>query len=336
MALVDLAQNEAEERGNYYSWRDMLCAQYGEDVRELAVRSEKWENHDARDEIAVNYPLFAPYLRGVLGVVVHSKYAQNVIRRQLPSHTVIRQLDLPHPPPPPLPKRDYSEPVLRFMFCGHTGPNRRLESFIEAWGESAEPARIRLDLYGHVSMAKELREKAAAYGVADRLHIHGFIPEAELDQVMCKSHFAVNLRWPTMGETSGGQLKYWSRGLPTIVSDIGWYHEVPDETVMKIPPESEICSLRDLLSDIERRPRHYQAFGEAGRKYLKEVHSPAKYCAELLEFAKQRYGALQKKTLDEGLAPLLADMCEDFPTLELFRAPLEIASALFVPRSSCS
>ncbi len=330
--LVDLAQNEAEERGEYRAWRDVICAQYGEEVLDLAIRSEKWEHHDARDELAIKYPLFTPYLHGALGIVVHSKYAERVIRPQLPGHTAIRQLHLPFPPPPPLPSRNYQEPELRFIFCGHTGPNRRLESFIQAWGESEQPWRFRLDLYGHVSMEKELRELAETHGVAHRLNIYGFAHEADLDKAIREAHFGINLRWPTMGETSSGQLRYWSHGLPTIASDVGWYHEVPDDTLMKIPPESEVSSLRDLLSDIAMHPGLYRVYGESGRDYLKQVHSPAKYCAELLDFARQRFDALQTKTLDEGLAPLLADMCEDSPTLELFRAPLETAAGLFGPR----
>jgi glycosyltransferase involved in cell wall biosynthesis len=332
--LVDLAQNEAEERGDYPAWRDVICAQYGDEVLELAIRSEKWEHHDARNELAIKYPLYTPFVHGVLGIVVHSRYAEEVIRRQLPDHIPVRQLHLPYPPPPPLPDRDYDEPELRFIFCGHTGPNRRLESFIQAWGESAQPEKIRLHLYGHVSMAKELREHAELHGVADRLHINGFAHEADLDQAMREAHFAVNLRWPTMGETSSGQLRYWSQGLPTIASDVGWYHEVPDETLLKICPDNEILSLRNLLSEIELNPGHYRSYGEAGREYLKQVHSPAKYGSALLEFARQRFGALQTNTLDDGLAPMLAGICEDFHTLELFRSPLETAAALFGPRAS--
>ena len=45
----------------------------------------------------------------------------------------------------------------------------------------------------------------------------------------------VNLRSPTMGETSGSVIRGLSLGKPMLVSDLGWFSELPDDVVLKIP-----------------------------------------------------------------------------------------------------
>ena len=45
----------------------------------------------------------------------------------------------------------------------------------------------------------------------------------------------VNLRSPTMGETSGSVIRALSLGKPVIVCDVGWFAELPDGVALKVP-----------------------------------------------------------------------------------------------------
>jgi hypothetical protein len=45
---------------------------------------------------------------------------------------------------------------------------------------------------------------------------------------------AVNLRERTVGETSGSVCRVMAAGVPAVVSDIGWFAELPDEAVLKV------------------------------------------------------------------------------------------------------
>ena len=49
----------------------------------------------------------------------------------------------------------------------------------------------------------------------------------------CDVH--VNLRSPTMGETSGTTIRALSLGKPLVVSDAGWFGELPDDVALKVP-----------------------------------------------------------------------------------------------------
>ena len=60
----------------------------------------------------------------------------------------------------------------------------------------------------------------------------------------------VSLRAPTMGETSGTVMRALSLGKPLVVSDLGWFAELPDEVARKVPVgEGEVDALVAALLD---------------------------------------------------------------------------------------
>jgi len=72
----------------------------------------------------------------------------------------------------------------------------------------------------------------------------------------------IALRMPTMGETSAVVMKALQAGLPTIVSDHGWYAELP-ECVRKLEP-SVGCpdELAKLLRSLVDDPALYMHWAE--------------------------------------------------------------------------
>ena len=48
----------------------------------------------------------------------------------------------------------------------------------------------------------------------------------------CDLH--VNLRSPTMGETSGTAIRHSRLGKPLVVSDVGWFAELPEGVALKV------------------------------------------------------------------------------------------------------
>ena len=59
--------------------------------------------------------------------------------------------------------------------------------------------------------------------------------EARLWALMAGVDVCVNLRHPTMGETSGSAIRALSLGKPLVVSDVGWFRELPDDVALKVP-----------------------------------------------------------------------------------------------------
>ncbi len=63
----------------------------------------------------------------------------------------------------------------------------------------------------------------------------GFAPLAELERWIAAADIGVNLRNPTMGESSGSLMRMLSYGRPALISDAGAYAEIPDHCAIKIP-----------------------------------------------------------------------------------------------------
>ncbi len=330
LSLVDLARHVARERGEPEWWRRQMLRQHGEAVSGLVHRSE---NSPADYiEMTANYPLFLPFVEDALGVVVHSDHARRSVLDRLPCGTPVRRLDLPGTRSAAPPERDYGERPLSFVFCGHVGPNRRLVEFLEAWGGMVDPDAIRLHLYGNIHNRGELLEYAAREGVSDLIEIHGYVADEALESALQSAHFAINLRWPTMGEASASQLRYWSAALPTLVTDVGWYAELPDDAVCKVSHASEASDIARLLEDALAHPAEYLRRGRRGWEYLGERHAPASYVRQLAHFAGELLERrLACRAVEQDLVGLIAAMCEGKADIDLFAGAIETAVTTMGP-----
>jgi len=326
LSLVDLARHLSHQLEQPDFWKELMCRQYGDEVRALVNRSEK----SAADynEMVARYPLFQPFIAGAMGVIVHSRHARDALLRQLHPQTPLVQLNLPAAAPPAIaPERERTGP-LRFVFCGHVGPNRRLLEFMQAWSQLPSPELISLDLFGNISNDRQLLQYAEHFKVADYITLRGYVSDEELDEALHSSDFAINLRWPTMGEASASQLRYWSAALPTLVSDVGWYGELPDEAVCKISVDHEGDDLRALLEDALASPARYRHIGQHGWERLRSAHSTEYYAKALVTMAGQlNKRRLAYRMLDRDLVTVIASMCENETDTRLFRDAIEIAVA---------
>ncbi|MBN7795186.1 hypothetical protein [Parahaliea mediterranea] len=325
--LVDLARSYGVARGQPGWWRQMLRLQYGDRCEPL-LRESRY-SPEAEQALIAGFPLFLPFIANALGVVVHSRIAEDSLEGQYPGRFRLRRMSLPYLAPGRLPARDYSERPLRVLFCGHPGPNRRLEQFIAAWGRMPEPGSLSLELFGNLGNTAMLRAAALEAGVDDWLTFRGFVADAELDEALARAHFALNLRWPSMGEASASQLRYWSAGLPTLVTATGWYDELPAEVVCKIDPEQESAELDRCLAHMVGSATGYAAMGEAGHRRLRSEHAISAYVSGLTRFAGElRDGRLATQYLEHRLVGAIADLCPDTRCAALFERPLRAATDL--------
>jgi glycosyltransferase involved in cell wall biosynthesis len=100
----------------------------------------------------------------------------------------------------------------------------------------------------------------------------GFAPLAELEQMIAACDIGINLRNPTMGESSGSLLRMMSYGRPVIVSDSGSYSEIPDHCAVKIDTgidEKEM--LKDFIVALADGPDLRAALGREAARYAGET-----------------------------------------------------------------
>src|SRR5690242_13393967 len=98
--------------------------------------------------------------------------------------------------------------------------------------------------------------------------------------LMAACDAVVLLRAPTMGETSGSAIRTLSLGKPLVVSDLGWFAELPDDVALKIPvgegEEAALVAAFDRLGE----PAVAARMGEAARAYVRDEHG-LEHVAEL-------------------------------------------------------
>jgi glycosyltransferase involved in cell wall biosynthesis len=175
---------------------------------------------------------------------------------------------------------------------------------LDVLGALKDALDFRFDIMGRVWDERAVAARAAALGIAERVRVHGFVSEGELDRRLAEADLVFNLRWPTMGEASGSQLRIWNAGAPSVVTDAGWYSELDDTTVFKTRIETEAEDLTTLLRRLAADRSLGAARGAAGRALLETRHSPRAYARAIAEIARTSPAALHDATLARAAAPV--------------------------------
>ena len=234
------------------------------------------------DFMTERYPLTPLALENCLAVLVHSQEAFAAVEamKQWPVAFAALPRTLP-------PQRDeqpaYLEPPYRLVMFGHMGRNRRLDAVLEALGTMPERDAFRLDIFGDIADGRNLRSRIRKLGLGQLVQLHGYTPEDELNEVLRTSHLAINLRYPTMGEASGSQLRIWYHALPSLVTDVGWYSTLSRDTVAHVRHEHEHDDLQSHLRAFLKDPEQFAQMGQRGFRLLREQHDPEKYVEVILE-----------------------------------------------------
>jgi glycosyltransferase involved in cell wall biosynthesis len=229
-----------------------------------------WENR------AADYPLVGEVLASANGLIVHSRYVERLVRNSGYREPVWR---IPHPAwPPPDQIAPVELPEGRTVIgCyGHLNPAKRLPQLLEAFGllRRRVPEALLL-LVGSLSPGLDLGP------VYDRLGLRpgedvirlDYVDEARLWSLLSACEVCVNLRYPTMGETSGIVVRGLALGRPLVVSDIGWFAELPDEAAVKVPVgEGEIPAIAAALELLAGDPDLRMRMGDGGRDLAQGEH----------------------------------------------------------------
>ena len=97
----------------------------------------------------------------------------------------------------------------------------------------------------------------------------GFTPIEDFNGYLGACDIVLNLRYPTVGESSGTLLRSLGMGKAVIVSDVGSFREYPDEICLKAPVgASEEDHLFEYLNMLVSRPEFARALGARARQWV--------------------------------------------------------------------
>ncbi|MEP7199850.1 MAG: glycosyltransferase [Chloroflexota bacterium] len=106
------------------------------------------------------------------------------------------------------------------------------------------------------------------------VRLTGYVTQPEFFAAFDLADVAVNLRHPTGGETSAAVVQLLGRGVPTIVSDLGAFAELPDDACLKIPVGArEAEMLETTLIALASQPTMRDAMREAARAFVAREHT---------------------------------------------------------------
>ena len=224
------------------------------------------------------------------GVIVHSHYVEERVRAWGYGGPVWR---IPHPawPAPEIDAVDLGGgPVIGCL--GHLNTSKRLPQLLEAFARvHAAVPETRLLLVGAAAPQLDLPGRIARLGLpAEAIVREEYVDERRFWSLMAASDVVVSLRAPTMGETSGSAIRALSLGRPLVVSDVGWFAELPDAAALKVPvDERETDVLAATLELLASRDDLRAAMSDAAREHVAHEHDLGRvadlYAAALEEAA---------------------------------------------------
>lgn len=272
------------------------------------------------------FPLVGEILDRATGVIVHSHY----VAAQVREHGYDGPLwVIPHPAWPAEDVEPADVPGDPLFGCfGHLNENKRVPQLLRAFREFEQTHRdARLLLVG--SEAPGFRLLAELPGGIIR---EPYVEEHRLMRLIAACDAVVLLRAPTMGETSGSAIRTLSLGKPLVVSDLGWFAELPDGVALKVPVgDGEEEALADALAALAD-PATARRMGEAARAYIAEVHD-LDHVADLYVAALEQSAgsAAVEATLLHDVAEAAADTGVEVDTVAPSLRELGLASAATTP-----
>lgn len=264
---------------------------YGEEG--LAAAAEYVQNGaTAIHSLAERYPLTPLALENSLGVLVHTREAYQELKQAnrwlvtyapLAFSRVLTSTRLGQPTD----KRHAHGQPYRLIIFGFIGRNRQLDLLLETLAQFPQKDQFRLDIYGEVWDAGHIRKLISSFGLGKLVTLRGFVSQDDLDAALSSADLAINLRYPTMGEASISQLRIWAHALPTLVTRVGWYGEIPANVVAHVRPGYESVDIQGHLDSFLADPGRFARMGQQGQQLLAAQHSPEAYVRAVLELATQ-------------------------------------------------
>jgi glycosyltransferase involved in cell wall biosynthesis len=237
-----------------------------------------------------------------LGLIVHSQYARNQVWQrspQLPVEVIqapITQGHSAHPYQVP----GWPADAVILASVGQVTAAKQLGQALRAFKRVLETAPEARYLVVGEWVTAEVNPPLLIeqLGLGDTVHCTGRIENMpEFVDWVATADIVVNLRNPTVGETSASALRAMAAGRPLIVSNHGWYAELPDDSCIKVPPADEEA-LYDAMRRLVSEPALREAMGARAARHAAEMHSPAAAAAAYARFIGQVIANLDRRLME--------------------------------------
>ncbi len=242
----------------------------GAEARAYAERVRRLETGPDYEGVRMTRRL----LESSRGVIVHSRFMEGAIRAAGYAGPLAV---IPHGAWIPDADRnayrgklgvDESAPLVGIF--GFLKPYKRIAESLRAFRRLARVApEARMVLAGEKHPDMPIAAMIESMGLAERARVLGFTPLEDFEGYLAACDIVLNLRYPTVGETSGTLLRALGLGKAVLVSDIGAFHELPEDVCIKIPVGAgEEDAIFEYLNLLVSRPDVARELGGRARDYV--------------------------------------------------------------------
>ena len=258
----------------------------GEPARAYAERVRKLEVGPDYEGVRMTRRL----LESARGVVVHSHFMEAEIRAAGYSGPIAV---IPHGAWIPEADRnawryklglDEITPLVGIF--GYLKPYKRIAESLRAFRRLIRLVpNARMILVGEPHPEFPIEPMIRTMGLSAHVRILGFAPIEDFVGYLGACDIVLNLRYPTVGESSGTLLRALGLGKAVMVSEIGSFAEFPEDVCLKVPVGAgEEDLIFEYLNLLVSRPEVAQALGARARDYVAQECNWATVARQYAEF----------------------------------------------------
>jgi glycosyltransferase involved in cell wall biosynthesis len=279
-----------EATGNYEEYVKLEQDYYGHKGEEISLQIKNRIPPPIWDTVrGLDFPLNEEIIHHAKALIVHSDFVKEKIQDKYDKPIV----KIPHHGHK---RKEFDtlrirkhlgvgEDDLLVISAGFINKNKRFETIFKAMAELDYP-RLKYVIAGE-DRGSLIQGLLVEHSIEVIRKDH--LPLKELEGLICASDICINLRYPTMGESSGSLLRMMGYGKPTLVTNFGSYREFPDHCVLKVNPDIDekqtlLRYLRALIEDKDFR----LSIGREAKKHIDRECSIEKCVAEYAHFIKEQ------------------------------------------------
>jgi len=267
--------------GDPTSYQLLMETTYGSSA---PVTGRVWET----DEV-VRFPLFEEVTRGALGIVTHSEFFKQRVETCFAGP--VARIPLAYDagsggPGISREQLDVKDDEILIVTIGHVNPNKHIERVIGAIARLGPAShRIVYAVLGSAlpSYERKLKAAAKASGLKDRVRFLGQVPDDVLSDYLAAADICINLRFPAMEGASASAIEEMLFGKPVIVTNTGFFAELPDDCVVKVGADSD-ADLASALKQLVHNESARKRIGALAQVFAEDEFRADKYASKIMDF----------------------------------------------------
>ncbi len=303
------------------SYIDEFRYNYGTPGQQMAETMVDAEGRiDWQNKYLERCPLNKRIVDHATGIIAHSDYA--IMRLLANTHRPLRKIAFlnqavssPRAPSEARVELGLDQDSFVVGTFGSYGYHKRVPQIIQAFSVfwARRPKSVLL-FVGWGYPKNEIYEEARRLGL-DRSAVKivgSAITDEKFEAYIAATDICLCLRFPTMGETSGTVLRAMALQRPVVVTDVGWYSELPNDIVLKIAPDHlEIEILAESLHELYSNSNFAATLASNARAFVLKYHDPARIAHEYVDFIDEVISPV--KNIQLRLANTLGDAIAALP-----------------------